>query len=196
MPLNPIRSDAKSGIEGGNRVQRNHSVSSLSGRCCQCRAATGVWSPAAVLPGLKTRREHWNDTLSPFCASVPNIQQLLTHSYLAMTNPSSLESRRSTRVPLKVVISVEDDSSQACDGETEIVNLHGALIHTAIELPYGARVSIHVYLTDKCAKGRVVYINLFDRLLCGIALDRPENIWGVPLPPKDWTESAASRAKH
>jgi hypothetical protein len=116
-------------------------------------------------------------------------------SYRAMTKPIFFESRRSSRVPLKVVISVEDDPSQTCGGETEIVSLHGALIHTVVELPCGAEVSIHVYLTDKRAKGQVVYVNPFDRMLCGIALERPENIWGVPLPSKDWTESAASRAK-
>jgi hypothetical protein len=37
------------------------------------------------------------------------------------------ESRRSTRVPLKVVISVEGSiDCPACEGETTVVNLHGA----------------------------------------------------------------------
>jgi hypothetical protein len=40
-------------------------------------------------------------------------------SYRAMTKPIFFESRRSSRVPLKVVISVEDDPSQTCGGETE-----------------------------------------------------------------------------
>jgi hypothetical protein len=38
-----------------------------------------------------------------------------------------------TRVPLKVVITVEDGAERrTCDGETIVVNLHGALIATAI----------------------------------------------------------------
>jgi hypothetical protein len=50
------------------------------------------------------------------------------------------------------------------------------------------RISIHVYLTDKRAAARVVYIDPKNPLHCGIALDEPRNIWGVPLPPNDWGE--------
>lgn len=113
-----------------------------------------------------------------------------------MTEPTPLESRRSTRVPLKVAIYIEGQADRRCEGTTEIVNLHGALIHTSSELPYGATIYIHVCLTDKRAKARIVYINFLNRLMCGIELERPENIWGVPLPPKDWSESSASRARH
>jgi len=109
-----------------------------------------------------------------------------------MTESGSHESRRSTRVPLKVAITVEGQADRTCEGTTEIVNLHGALIHTAVELPYNANIDIHVILTDKRAKARIIYINPLNRLLCGIELEHPENIWGVSLPPKDWTESSAS----
>ena len=109
-----------------------------------------------------------------------------------MTDPGSRESRRSTRVPLKVAITVEGQTNLACEGTTEIVNLHGALIHTAVELPYNATIDVHVLLTDKRAKARIIYINPLNRLMCGIELEHPENIWGVPLPPKDWSESSAS----
>lgn len=103
------------------------------------------------------------------------------------------ESRRSTRVPLKVVIAVEGDGgTQTCDGETIIINLHGALICTAKGLRAGMRVSIHVYVTDKRAAARVVYIDPTNPLQCGIELDEPRNIWGVPLPPEDWQEGDAS----
>jgi hypothetical protein len=102
------------------------------------------------------------------------------------------ESRRSTRVPLKVVIAIESGAeSRTCEGETLVVNLHGSLIATAIELSCGMRVSIHVYLTDKRAAARVVYIDPKNPLHCGIELDEPRNIWGVPLPPDDWEETAA-----
>ena len=50
------------------------------------------------------------------------------------------------------------------------------------------RVSIHVYLTDKRAAARIVYIDPETPLQCGIQLDEPQNIWGVPLPPNDWDE--------
>ena len=62
------------------------------------------------------------------------------------------ESRRSTRVPLKVVITVEGGAETlTCEGETIVVNLHGALIATAIGLSSGMRISIHVYLTNPTA---------------------------------------------
>ena len=112
-----------------------------------------------------------------------------------MTEPGSRESRRSTRVPLQVAISVQGQADLSCEGTTEIVNLHGALIHTEVELPYGANIDIHVMLTDKRAKARIIYINPLNRLMCGIELEQPENIWGVPLPPKDWTDSSISRAR-
>jgi hypothetical protein len=107
------------------------------------------------------------------------------------------ESRRSTRVPLKVLITVEGDAeSRTCEGETIVVNLHGALIATAIGLSSGMRISIRVYLTDKCAAARVVYIDPKNPLHCGIELDEPRNIWGVPLPPDNWEETAALEAGH
>jgi PilZ domain len=102
------------------------------------------------------------------------------------------ESRRSTRVPLKVAIAVESATeSLTCEGETIVVNLHGALLSTTIRLSVGMRISIHVCMTDKRAKARVVYADPENPLRCGIELDQPRNIWGVPLPPDNWDETAA-----
>jgi hypothetical protein len=86
--------------------------------------------------------------------------------------------------------------SLTCEGETIVVNLHGALIATAIGLSIGMKISIHVYLTDKRAAARVVYVDPRDPLHCGIELDQPRNIWGVPLPPDDWEETAALDTGH
>jgi hypothetical protein len=99
------------------------------------------------------------------------------------------EARRSTRVPLKVIIAIEGGAeSRTFEGETIMVNLHGASIATAIGLSRGMRISIRVYLTDKRASARVVYIDPENPLHCGIELAEPRNIWGVPLPPDDWEE--------
>ena len=107
------------------------------------------------------------------------------------------ESRRSTRVPLTVAIAVESGAeSLTCEGETVVVNLHGALLPTTIGLNVGMRISIHVYLTDKRAKARVVYADPENPLRCGIELDQPRNIWGVPLTPDDWDETAALEIGH
>ena len=107
--------------------------------------------------------------------------------------PQSLvlrEFRRSTRVALKVVIEAQGVGEHlTCNGETIIVNLHGALISTAVALKVGMKIEIHVYLTDKRATAEVVYVDPERPLRCGIALITPRNIWGISLPPKDWQES-------
>jgi hypothetical protein len=76
----------------------------------------------------------------------------------------------------------------ACHGETVTVNLHGALILTAIPLRVGMRIEIRVILTDKRAAAKVAYIDPNQPRHCGIALDEPRNIWGLSLPPEDWQE--------
>ncbi len=102
------------------------------------------------------------------------------------------ESRRSTRVPLKVVITIEGaEKSSTCEAETIVVSLHGALIATPIQLQMGIKISIYVYVTDKSAAARVVYLDPRNPLHCGIELDEPKNIWGVSLPPSDWERTAS-----
>jgi PilZ domain len=107
------------------------------------------------------------------------------------------ESRRSTRVPLKVEIKVEGGpESLTCEGETVIVNLHGALISTALWLSVGMRISIHVYLTNKRAAARVVYTDPKNPRHCGIELDEPRNIWGVSVPPDNWDDTSVLESEH
>jgi hypothetical protein len=103
-----------------------------------------------------------------------------------------LEHRRSTRVPLKIEIKVEGPDGFTCEGETIVVNLHGALISTRRALSGGTRISIHVFLTGKHSIARVMYVNPDNQLHCGIALDEPRNIWGVSLPPDDWDDKMSS----
>jgi hypothetical protein len=77
-----------------------------------------------------------------------------------------------------------------CEGETIIVNCHGALISTAVALSEGMRIEIQVFLTGKSAPAEVVYVDPEQPLRCGIALEKAENIWGVSPPPDDWYEGA------
>ena len=66
------------------------------------------------------------------------------------SNPIVRESRRSTRVRLKVMIETKGVSEPlACEGETQVINLHGALISTAVALRVGMEIEIRVILTDK-----------------------------------------------
>jgi hypothetical protein len=99
------------------------------------------------------------------------------------------ESRRSTRVPLKVVITAQGASEPlVCDGETIVVNRHGALIRCTVPLPLDLKIEIKVIITNKRAGAKVVYVDPERPLVCGIELDQPENIWGIAIPPDDWYE--------
>ena len=99
--------------------------------------------------------------------------------YLTTLSPSSLGPSGSPR------------SASHCashEGETIVVNLHGALVKTSSRLEVGAAIAIHVQLTGKSADARVVFASLEHPLGFGIALDKPQNIWGISLPPADWRE--------
>jgi len=75
-----------------------------------------------------------------------------------------------------------------CKGETIVVNRHGALISAQVALRVGMRIEIHVILTGKRAPADVVYVDPDQPRVCGIGLVKPENIWGLSLPPDDWHE--------
>jgi hypothetical protein len=103
--------------------------------------------------------------------------------------PGARESRRSTRVRLKVRIEAKGlTEALTCEGETIVVNRHGALISTTVSLRVGMRIEIHVILTDKRAPAQVVYVDPDWPRHCGIGLEKPQNIWGEFLPPDDWKE--------
>ena len=103
--------------------------------------------------------------------------------------PSDLahDRRRSTRVRLKVAIQAQGVAEPLnCEGETEVVNLHGAFISTAIPLRVGMMIEIHVLVTGKRARATVIYVDREQPRFCGIALDQSQNVWGILLPPEDW----------
>ena len=98
-----------------------------------------------------------------------------------------IESRRSTRVRLKILIEAQGVAEPLTwQGETSVVNLHGALISTTVPLRVGMRIEIRVIPTDKRAD--VVYVDPDQPRICGIGLVKPENIWGLSLPAQDWHE--------
>ena len=102
------------------------------------------------------------------------------------------ESRRSTRVSLKIRIEVQGVSEPlSCEGVTIVVNRHGALISTVVALRVGMRIEVHVIASDKAALAKVVYVDPDWPRQCGIGLEKPANIWGVPVPPEDWKEDGS-----
>ena len=100
------------------------------------------------------------------------------------------EERRSSRVALKVIIAAQGVKEPLnCEGETIVVNRHGALICTSVSLRVEMEIEIHVILTDKRAPAKVVYVDPDRPRVCGIGLAEPENIWGLSFPPDDWYEN-------
>ncbi len=92
-------------------------------------------------------------------------------------------------MPLKITIDIETESGvKTCAGETIIVNLHGALISSSCDLQLGEVITIHVYITGKSSRAKVVNVSGASDNHYGIELVEPKNIWGVQLPPSDWTE--------
>jgi hypothetical protein len=101
------------------------------------------------------------------------------------------ESRRSTRVPSQILINLLSlDEPLTCEGETITVNWHGALISSSVPLRIEMKIAIHVVLTNRRTLAKVVYVDPEHPRVCGIALSKPENIWGVDFPPDDWHEDS------
>jgi hypothetical protein len=108
---------------------------------------------------------------------------------MSFTPPKFRRFRRSTRVSLRIKIEAQAAKQRlTCQGETIVVNLHGALIATPIALSVGTDIEIHVFLTDKRAFATVVYVDPSEPLRSGVELAKPQNIWGVSLPPYDWED--------
>ena len=118
----------------------------------------------------------------------------VTEKLLTMSSPLGFRRfRRSTRVALNVSIKAYGIGTPVtCEGETIVVNLHGALISTPVELNTGMMIDVHVYLTGKRAVAKVVYVDPAQPLHFGIELAKPQNIWGVSLTPDDWHEDDQS----
>jgi hypothetical protein len=103
--------------------------------------------------------------------------------------------RRSTRVPIQVQIEVHAKKIIFA-GETVIVNLHGALIRTQEHLERGTNITLHVPLTGKSAAAQVVFVDPEDVHSVGVELSRPQNIWGISLPPDDWEGRSTDAKNH
>jgi hypothetical protein len=81
-------------------------------------------------------------------------------------------------------------------GETVIVNLHGALIKTLEPLEQRTHITLHVALTGKSAAAQVVFVDPEDSHMVGVELTRPQNIWGISLPPEDWESRRTDVGEH
>jgi hypothetical protein len=103
-----------------------------------------------------------------------------------------MESRGSTRVALERSIDVECAAGRL-EAVTAIVNLQGALIRTIKPLRKDLPIFLTVYLTGKGSAARVVYVSPGNPLKYGVALEKPQNIWGLAYPPDDWRRDLRTR---
>jgi len=77
-----------------------------------------------------------------------------------------------------------------CDGETITVNRHGALISLSVPLRTEMKIRLQVVLTGMRADAKVIHVDPERPRMCGIALEKSENIWDLSLPPDDWYDNA------
>ena len=100
-------------------------------------------------------------------------------------NGNDSSARRSTRIATDVLIEVQGEGF-AYAGETITANLHGALIRTSAPLKLGDRITVHVQSMGKSAVATVVFADP-ESAQFGLELENPDNLWGIAVPPADWT---------
>lgn len=109
---------------------------------------------------------------------------------------TSLGQRRSTRVEANIDIVLASVKTRGVPSEapgvTLMVSKHGAKVQTTMHLEAGDYVRLTNPATNHSQLARVAWVGRRDsslaRLAFGIALEQPENFWGVYFPPEDWNE--------
>ena len=74
-------------------------------------------------------------------------------------------------------------------GETIVINAHGALLYLDVEIDMGALVTLRSPATEEDQESRVVYIGgASDRgMRLGLEFVSPApHFWGIEFPPSDW----------
>ncbi len=99
-----------------------------------------------------------------------------------MVQQKFIDSRVSVRVPLKLTLEIEGEDFK-CEGETVLVNQHGALITASAPLQPGSRIWINVYITCKRCAARIIYRSQTEPNQYGVKLETSGSIWGVSLTP-------------
>ena len=109
-------------------------------------------------------------------------------------SPHIRQERRSTRVEVEIPIVITSVKSVGGvyegPGVTVMVNKHGAKIVTAVRFQAGDYVRLTIPASNRSQLARVAWVDQENRgvarVAFGIALEEPENFWGVYFPPGDW----------
>jgi len=110
-----------------------------------------------------------------------------------MTTQEQENKRRSSRVFARMHVRAAGRDNRGHkftkQGETIVINAHGALLYLDIEIDMGAPVTLRSPATEEDQESRVVYIGgASDRgLRLGLEFVSPApHFWGIEFPPTDW----------
>ena len=112
-------------------------------------------------------------------------------------NPKTHESQRhGTRIRVVVPLRVTTLDPKAEFSErtkTLVVNLEGCGLTLSRPLERGTAVTLDELPSGRSATARVANCipvgRTADRWLVGMALDNPDNVWGIEATPRDWNAS-------
>jgi len=118
----------------------------------------------------------------------------------AKSGVSGLNRRRSTRVLLRVPIVIRGLDSDGQDfeaqAETIVVSKHGARIRAGRPLPLGSEIIVAIPKTSREERAKVVWKDEQAPDQYAIALQHPENLWGISFPPEDWSDATIDTNSH
>jgi len=111
--------------------------------------------------------------------------------------PGNRNERRSSRVEVEIPIIITSVKTEGAfyegPGVTVLVNKHGAKIATTLRFRVGDYVRLTIPASNRSQLARVAWVDQDNlgtaRVNFGIALEEPENFWGVYFPPEDWNDS-------
>lgn len=113
--------------------------------------------------------------------------------------PSPQKERRSTRVRVEVplrVTALPPAGTFSEDTHTLVVNPQGCGVKISQALPIQTRVRLDGLPGGVSANARVANCLPLGTggkaFLVGLALEIPDNVWGLQSPPEDWGENAQS----
>ena len=107
----------------------------------------------------------------------------------------SVEARRSTRIILRVPVSIcTRDSSESFDAWTLVINRHGVRLQSKQVFRSNQEVGL-AFPNGESATGRVIWADSIPNaeryFEFAVGLADPMNLFGVTFPPADWAEAVA-----
>jgi len=110
-----------------------------------------------------------------------------------MATSEAENKRRSSRVFARMHVRASGRDNRGHkftkQGETIVINAHGALLYLDAEIDMGALVTLRSPATEEDQESRVVYIGgASDRgMRLGLEFVSPApHFWGIEFPPSDW----------